>query len=257
MNWGLYHDNRDTVRIAIGDNLLRMPCATDLMKLNKSFIVKRSAKGPRELMKVLGQLSSYIRHSLDEGQSIWLAQREGRAKDGNDKTDPAILKMLHVEGRKQKVDFGDYVASLRIVPVSIAYENDPCDRAKAKELAAVANHGFYEKGEFEDIQSIIHGIVGEKRRVHLHFGDVVGNQFETPEALAQALDQQIMGNYKLYPVNYIAAEQPHPLITDEERKRFAQKLDGLSEQEQSILKAMYANPVLNQANATRASHSVS
>ncbi len=102
VNWGLHLHNRDTVRIAIGDNLLKKPCATELMRLNKSFIVKRSAKGPREMMKALGLLSSYIKYSLDEGQSIWIAQKEGRAKDGNDVTDPAILKMFHVNGRARR-----------------------------------------------------------------------------------------------------------------------------------------------------------
>ncbi|MDF5295506.1 1-acyl-sn-glycerol-3-phosphate acyltransferase, partial [Vibrio parahaemolyticus] len=134
VNYGLYQSGHRTVRIAIGDNLLKKPCATELMRLNKSFIVKRSAKAPREMMKALGQLSSYIKHSLDTGNSIWIAQKEGRAKDGNDFTDPAILKMFHVEGRKQKISFGEYTRSLKIVPVSIAYENDPCDIAKAKEL---------------------------------------------------------------------------------------------------------------------------
>ena len=91
VNWGLYKCGLETVRIAIGDNLLRKPCATELMKLNKSFIVKRSAKGPRELMKALSELSSYIADSLTSGHSIWIAQKEGRAKDGDDKTDPAMV----------------------------------------------------------------------------------------------------------------------------------------------------------------------
>lgn len=102
VNYGLYINDHQTVRIAIGDNLLRKPCATELMKLNKSFIVKRSAKGPREMMKALGTLSAYIKDSLDTGNSVWIAQREGRAKDGNDLTDPALLKMFHVEGRRQR-----------------------------------------------------------------------------------------------------------------------------------------------------------
>lgn len=125
VNYGLFTHGHKTVRIAIGDNLLKKACSTELMRLNKSFIVKRSVKAPREMMKVLGQLSSYIKHSLDTGNSIWIAQKEGRAKDGNDFTDPAILKMFYVEGRKQKLSFSDYIKSLNIVPVSIAYENDP------------------------------------------------------------------------------------------------------------------------------------
>ncbi len=114
------------------------------------------------MMKALGTLSAYIKHSLDTANSIWIAQKEGRAKDGNDFTDPAILKMFHVEGRKQKVAFPDYIKSLKIVPVAISYENDPCDTAKALELYEKATSGTYEKGEFEDIESIIQALLVTK-----------------------------------------------------------------------------------------------
>ena len=131
----LYANNLDTVRIAIGDNLLRMPAATSLMRLNKSFIVKRSIASPREKLKALMHLSSYIGLSIKEGQSIWIAQREGRAKDGDDRTEDAVLKMISLYGRQLKQDFGEYMRSLNIVPVSITYEYDPNDIAKARELA--------------------------------------------------------------------------------------------------------------------------
>ncbi len=206
VNWCLYQEKMGTVRIAIGDNLLKKPCATELMRLNKSFIVKRSAKGPRELMKSLGLLSSYISHSPETGNNIWIAQKEGRAKDGNDKTDPAILKMFYMEGRKRKQSFEDFMSGLNIVPVAISYENDPCDVAKAEELHQKATTGSYEKGEFEDIESIVQGIVGEKRRIHISFGDVITNAPETPEELALEIDRQITQNYHLFPANYIAAK---------------------------------------------------
>ncbi|EQB1583161.1 1-acyl-sn-glycerol-3-phosphate acyltransferase, partial [Vibrio parahaemolyticus] len=247
VNYGLYQSGHRTVRIAIGDNLLKKPCATELMRLNKSFIVKRSAKAPREMMKALGQLSGYIKHSLDTGNSIWIAQKEGRAKDGNDFTDPAILKMFHVEGRKQKVAFGEYMRSLKIVPVSIAYENDPCDIAKAKELFEKAENGRYEKGEFEDIESIIQGIVGYKGRVHVAFGDVVEQEFETPESLANEIDRQIHENYKLYPINLLAAgREDSSIITEAVKRQLADKLEQLPEGARPYLVASYANPVNNQ-----------
>ncbi|ELA6778378.1 1-acyl-sn-glycerol-3-phosphate acyltransferase [Vibrio alginolyticus] len=247
VNYGLYQSGHRTVRIAIGDNLLKKPCATELMRLNKSFIVKRSAKAPREMMKALGQLSSYIKHSLDTGNSIWIAQKEGRAKDGNDFTDPAILKMFHVEGRKQKISFGEYTRSLKIVPVSIAYENDPCDISKAKELYEKAENGRYEKGEFEDIESIIQGIVGYKGRVHVAFGDVIEQEFETPESLAGEIDRQIHNNYKLYPINLLAAgHEDSSIITEAVKRHLADKLDQLPEGARPYLVASYANPVNNQ-----------
>jgi 1-acyl-sn-glycerol-3-phosphate acyltransferase len=248
VNYGLYIHGHQTVRIAIGDNLLRKPCATELMRLNKSFIVKRSAKGPRETMKALGILSSYIKHSLDSGHSIWIAQREGRAKDGNDFTDPALLKMFYVEGRRQKLDFATYIRSLRIVPVSIAYENDPCDLAKAKELFEKASLGNYEKGELEDIESIIQGIIGEKGHIHVSFGDVIDQEIETPEALAEEIDRHIHQQYKLFPINFLAAGCDNDEISAATREQLAQKLAQLPKAAHDYLLASYANPVKNKVN---------
>lgn len=242
VNWCLFNNGFDTVRIAIGDNLLKKPCATELMRLNKSFIVKRSAKGPREMMKTLGLLSNYIFHSLETGNSIWIAQKEGRAKDGNDKTDPAILKMFYMDGRKQKIEFSDYMANLNIVPVAISYENDPCDVAKAKELYQKQTEGSYEKGELEDIESIIQGIVGQKRRIHVSFGDAIGTGFDTPELLAEEINRQITTNYHLFPANYIAADIADSSVNDAEVARFNDKFVGLPDGVVAILKQMYAIP---------------
>lgn len=248
MNWVLYHNNMQTVRIAIGDNLLKKACSTELMKLNKSFIVKRSVKAPRQILKALGLLSSYIKHSLETNNSIWIAQKEGRAKDGNDITDPAILKMFHVEGRKRKESFSDYMNSLKIVPVSISYENDPLDIQKAKELNAVATLGSYEKGEFEDIDSIIKGIIGCKKRIHIHFGDVVTSAPESADELAKQMDKEITQNYHLFPINYVAAGIESEEVTAEAKRDLAEKLSQLTQEEQPFLRALYANPVKNANN---------
>jgi len=245
INYGLHHSKHKTVRIAIGDNLLKKSCTTELMKLNKSFIVKRSAKAPRELMKALGQLSSYIKHSLDTGNSIWIAQREGRAKDGNDVTEPAILKMFYVEGRKKKISFSEYMKLLNIVPVAISYENDPCDLDKAKELDAKSSNGSYQKSEFEDIKSIIKGLVEHKGRISVRFGRVINKEFDSPDDLAIEIDRQIRALYKLYPVNLYAAGVDDDSITEKVKQDFIQKLDQLPESGKQILKNMYANPVHN------------
>ena len=148
VRWGLFKHSMPTVRFAIGDNLLQIPYITELMRLNKSFIVKRSAKAPKEMLKALSQLSAYIYDSLSEGHSIWIAQKEGRAKDGFDQTDPALLKMLQLQGRKQK-EFADYVRELKIVPVSISYQYEPCAIAKAKELYHKQHRGQYVKQQGE------------------------------------------------------------------------------------------------------------
>jgi 1-acyl-sn-glycerol-3-phosphate acyltransferase len=245
INYALHHSKHKTVRIAIGDNLLRKPCASELMKINKSFIVKRSAKAPREMLKALGLLSSYIKDSLETGNSIWIAQKEGRAKDGNDFTDPAIIKMIQLEGRKRKMDFAEYVKSLKIVPVAISYEVDPCDVAKANELYQKATHGTYQKSEFEDIDSIITGITGYKGRIQVSFGDVIEADIDSPDALADEIDRQIHNKYKLFPINLLAAGVEDEGIDERTRQLLTSKLALLDEGAQAFLINGYANPVKN------------
>lgn len=244
VNWCLHKQGFTTARIAIGDNLLKKPCATELMKLNKSFIVRRSAKGPREMIKALGQLSAYIAHSLKTGHHIWIAQKEGRAKDGNDATDPAILKMFYINGKQLQADFADYMRSLQIVPVCLSYEFDPCDAAKANELYQLDKQGNYQKTEFEDIESIIKGIVGYKGRVHVHFGAVITQDadLQTPDSLAAAIDREIYQGYRLYPANYQAAAQT-PAESD--NGAFIARLNAVPAEVQPYLRQMYANPLFN------------
>lgn len=241
VNWALYQYGMNTVRIAIGDNLLRKPYVSDLMRLNKSFIVKRSIKAPREMMSAMTLLSEYIDHSIHSGHSVWIAQREGRSKDGNDKTDPTLLKMFFMSHRKQR-SFAEMVERLNIVPVSISYEFDPCDAMKARELAAVATEGRYQKSEFEDIGSIVRGITGDKGHVHVDFGEPIRGQFETPEDLAAEIDRQILSGYYLHPTHLAAAERTE---ADAAKKMLNSRLEQVDSEAQAFLKAMYANPVFN------------
>lgn len=249
VNWGLHSHGLDTVRIAIGDNLLRKPCAAELMKLNKSFVVKRSVKGPREMMKAFSELSAYLRHSIDEQQSVWIAQKEGRAKDGFDKTDPAILKMFYMEGKREKIPFSDYIKTLNLVPVSISYEYDPGDQAKARELYAKAAQGAYEKREFEDVESIVQGIVGQKGRVHVAFGQPVQGDFETADQLAEAIDKQIYANYHLFPSNLAAAGDTAAAQQSADNGKalqlFEQHMAQIPAELKALVLAMYAQPVFN------------
>lgn len=243
--YALHRAGHNTALIAFGDNLLKKPSATELMKLNKGFVVNRSAKRPRELLKALTQLSNFIKDTLADNHSIWIAQREGRAKDGMDKTDPAILKMFYMAGKQQKLEFSEYIKTLNIVPVAIAYENDPCDIAKANELYQRKHIGEYNKTEFEDIDSLIQGIVGPKGRITVSFGEVADADFETPESLAAFIDSQIYQNYHLYPINYLAAGIANEAITDACRERLNAKLAQLPDAAHEYLIANYANPVKN------------
>ncbi|MFY8326446.1 1-acyl-sn-glycerol-3-phosphate acyltransferase [Pseudoalteromonas sp. ZZD1] len=242
VNWGLFSHKMKTVRIAIGDNLLQIPYITELMRLNKSFIVKRSAKAPKEMFKALSQLSAYIYDSLIEGNSIWIAQKEGRAKDGFDQTDPALLKMLQLQGRKQKKEFSDYVRELKIVPVSISYQYEPCALAKARELYHKQQHGKYVKSAGEDIASIVEGFSAAKGHVHLAFGQPVESGCDSPEQLAKTIDQQIVDSFFLHPGNYIAGGCKQAVIDKKDAKAFEQRMANVPPELKPLVTAMYAKP---------------
>lgn len=250
VNWGLYHNGFNTVRIAIGDNLLQKPYVTDLMKLNKSFIVKRSATAPRAMMAAFTKLSAYIKHSLDEGQNIWIAQKEGRAKDGFDKTDPAIIKMFYMNGKKQKQSFADYIKQLNIVPVAISYEFDAGAATKAKELAHTEQHGEYEKAEFEDIASIVEGIVGQKGHVHVAFGEPLSADCEDADSVAAAIDASIYQNFYLHPSNLIAAQDPAvEQLSAADKQAFQAYMANIPPELTERVLASYAKPVENRHQA--------
>ena len=231
-----------------------MPAATALMRLNKSFIVKRSVASPRERLKEVIHLSQYMGLSLKEGHCIWIAQREGRAKDGDDCTEEAVLKMISMYGRTLKEDFATYMSKLNIVPVSITYEFDPGDLDKARELDAKArNNGVYHKGELEDIKSIVKGIKGYKGRVTIVAGQPITSGFSTPEELAQLIDDFIYQHYELFPSVLIAAHElglaPDEVmqdITEAEQQKFLERVHAYPAELQERVLKMYAFPYLNQ-----------
>lgn len=257
VNFALNQCGMDTTRIAIGDNLLTKPFTSDLMRLNKSFIVKRSATARKEKLAALKELSAYIHHSLEiDKQSIWIAQREGRAKDGIDSTETALLKML-VLNKPREQSFAEAFAELHVVPVAISYEWDPCDAAKARELYALETEGAYIKAEHEDIDSIYQGIVGEKGHIEIVFGDLLTDSYGDAGAAAAAIDQQIIGNYRLQAGHLIAYEQLYgdsPEIQPWKQalgdidwpakaKLLQKRMANLAIAERKIMLAAYANPV--------------
>jgi 1-acyl-sn-glycerol-3-phosphate acyltransferase len=204
VNWALHLNGQDTVRIAVGDNLLKKEWVADLIRLNKCFIVKRSAIDRREKLSAAKLLSEYIEYSLNaEKQHIWIAQKEGRAKDGNDLTNPAILSMLALN-KSKGTDFSEYIKNLRIVPVSISYEFDPCDINKAKELQKIEREGSYDKPDNEDVRSIVSGITGKKGRVHIHFGKVLTGEFGNGKEVARHIDQEILRGYEPFSTGPVA-----------------------------------------------------
>ena len=261
VNYALYHAGLPTPRLAIGDNLLQKPFVSDLMRLNKSFIVHRSLTGRREKLAAFQTLSAYINHSIrNEAASIWIAQAEGRAKDGDDRTDSAILKMFHMSRKDEP--FAEALAALNLVPVSISYEYDPCDQAKARELQVRASTGGYEKAPGEDDASIALGITGYKGRVHVHFGAPVREGFEDAKQLATLMDQHILSGYRLFPVHLLAyaeweerdsalavpsVEQLFPAAeVTTARSEWQRRLAACPAEQRPWLIRQYATPVRNQ-----------
>lgn len=255
LDYALYLTGLETVRIAIGDNLIQQDFATSLMRLNKGFFIKRSVEGHRKAYAALMQSSEYIQHSLAEGQSVWIAQSEGRSKDGLDQTDPAIVKMFLLADRKRPLSAS--IPALRIVPLSISYEFDPCDVLKATELGTIEREGSYDKPPGEDMLSLVRGLGGEKGRVVLRLGQQLTGEYETPEAVAHEIDRQIVSNLELFPVNYWALsklEEPEyqalaaTLSADIEKKEamvFNGRLKTCPPAFRRYWLKMYANPVLN------------
>ncbi len=261
VNYAVYHAGLPTPRIAIGDNLLQKPFVSDLMRLNKSFIVHRSITGRREKLAAYQLLSAYINHSIrNDCQSIWIAQAEGRAKDGDDRTDSAILKMFHMSRKNEP--FAEVIQSLNLTPVSISYEYDPCDQAKARELYIRATTGTYSKAAGEDDTSIANGITGYKGRVHVNFSTPVSEPFEDSKLLASEMDRHILSGYRLLPAHYLAYAQwsdadPQlqvPLAAQvfpaeelaKAQEEWQRRLDACPVEHRPYLVLQYAMPVRNQ-----------
>ncbi len=266
VNYALFQAKLSTPRIAIGDNLLQRPFVSDLMRINKSFIVHRSLTNRREKLTAFQLLSAYINHSiLHDQESIWIAQAEGRAKDGDDRTESAILKMFHLSRKDE--DFQAVIASLQLTPVAISYEYDPCDIAKARELYIRASTGEYTKQIGEDDASIVLGITGYKGRVHVHFCPVLTTGFTDTKQLAQLVDQHIWRDYRLFPAHYLAwgmweqrdSNLPVPDIKDifdsqeilNAQQHWQKRLDACPAEHRPYLIMQYAMPVENQYRNTQ------
>lgn len=233
----LLENGFSTAEIAIGNNLLIEPWIEDLVKVNKSFIVKRDIQG-RELLLASSKISAYIRHSITERKSnVWIAQREGRAKDGNDVTQPSLLKMLHISSPTD--DLVESFSQLNIVPVAITYEYDPCDVLKAKELYLHSLGIEYEKTTYDDLISMKWGLLGLKGRVcysicpvlnYRHIGTFDDNQ-SFFDKVALYIDKQIYGAFELFPTHFYAFDMYHSLhrfthkYTQEQVDEFEQIID--------------------------------
>jgi 1-acyl-sn-glycerol-3-phosphate acyltransferase len=264
LNTALFEHGLVMTASAIGDNLVKKAFLNTLAKLNRNFLVQRGLT-PREMLQSSKLLAEYIGNLLlHENRSVWIAQREGRTKDGNDETNPGVLKMLGM-GSDEK-NLMDYFKKIKIVPVSISYEYDPTDALKMPQLMAEANNEVYVKEKNEDFMTILSGALGQKKRIHIHVGKVLDTEIEAIKtendssnkqivALAQVIDDAILSNYKLWPTNFIAFDIVNKtsrfahLYTDNEKSLFERRLEMRIDHDNPValdgFLAMYANPVFN------------
>ncbi len=258
-----------TVEIGIGDNLLIYPWIKRLVRMNKAFVVRRSLT-PHEMIKSSQLMSQYIHYAVNEKkENIWIAQREGRAKDSDDRTQESVLKMLAMGG---KGNFAEQLSDLNIVPLTISYEFDPCDYLKAKEFQQKRDNPHYKKSRQDDLDNMRVGIFGFKGHVHYHCAAPVNtfmNELSAQNlpkndfyrALAEQIDKQIHSHYRIYPNNYIALDklngnQEYAIhYTQEDKIRFENylagqlaKIDLPNKDEEYLMErmlTMYANPLRN------------
>lgn len=257
-----------TCEIAIGDNLLSIPWVLDIVRVNKSFIVKRGLMA-REQLESSIKLSKYMHYAITEKkENLWIAQREGRAKDSDDRTQKAVLKMLSLAGEGT---VAERLLQLHIVPLAISYEFDPCDYLKAQEMQLRRDNKDFKKGDNDDIDSMRIGITGYKGHIFYHCAPCIDDfikqlppdmpKADIYNAIAEHIDKSIFRNYHLYPNNYIAADlldgttQRTDHYTEEDKVTFEQylykqmaKIDIPGKDEPFLrekMLGMYANPLRN------------
>lgn len=265
-----------TCEIAIGDNLLSLPWVKDVVRINKSFIVERSLQ-PREMLVASKRMAEYMHYVINEkNDNVWIAQREGRAKDSNDRTQPAILKMMAMGGTGTPAE---RLGQLHIVPLTISYEFDPCDFLKAREFQLRRDNPDWKKGKNTDVESMQTGIMGFKGHIHYHCAPCIDDflqqlpadmpKTEFFDIVAAHIDNEIHRNYRIYPVNYIAADMLDETSTSffsagkytaDERRQFEEYLQGqiakidIPGKDVAFLRerilTMYANPLRNHIAAS-------
>lgn len=250
-NYMMTKNGMPTFEIAFGDNLLINQLVTDLIRINKSFIVKRNHETPRKQIEATIILSKYIWYTLHTYDSVWIAQREGRAKDGNDLTNPAVLKMFFLSQRKVGLPFNEFIKELKIVPIALSYEFDPCDRLKARELERRDKQEVYIKRKGEDFISMIKGITDFKGNVHISVGAPLSGDYKDSKEVAVEIDRFIHQNYKLWPSNYVSYDYIHETekysekYEDAYKAKFLKRFERLPENIMKYALSAYAKPVEN------------
>jgi len=257
----LYQSGFKTFNIAVGNNLMEENWASDLFRLNKSFIIQRSGGTKKEIYSGLLLASQFIHKSIfNDNDSVWIAQKQGRAKDGIDETDPALLKMIHLTERKSQ-SISNYFNSLKVVPVSISYEFDPNDLLKARELHLSNLNSEYIKERDEDLKSIANGITGFKGNVNINLSKPMRFEDEDDyQKVSNKITHSIVSMYELHATNFAACnlmginipEQSKYTLEEikQAQKKLEERLNGLEKGVCSKLLEQYANPVIRKLEQT-------
>ncbi len=277
LNLCFIRSKRPVTQVAIGNNLLIYEWIADLVKVNRSFIVKRDAKGIQAL-EAAKQLSAYIHYSISTlNESVWIAQREGRAKDSNDLTQESLIKMIGLGG--EAPDLKDRIMEVNLMPVSISYEFDPNDYLKVREFLMKRRDPEFKKSQRDDLFSMETGLLSNKGRVHFQIGECINAELadfqstdrtEVIRKVCNLIDRAIHRGYKIYPCNYIAYDEINDTgrfaeyYTDEDERKFDEYIDAQldrvdaenvtpeeREYMRRMLLTMYANPLANQIAASK------
>ena len=274
LDYILLTNGKSSVEIGIGNNLLIYPWIETIVRLNRSFIVNRSASAA-ELLEASEKLSSYIRFVIEKKRKpVWLAQREGRAKDSDDRTQKSVLKMLSMSGQGS---LREKLMSLHITPLTISYEYDPCDWLKAEEFQLKRDNPGYRKSKQDDLDNMKTGINGYKGRIHYEVSEPIDNEIagmddsvprnQFLDQVAAVIDKHIFKGYKIYPCNRIALDMlrgdnaQSAYYTERDKQKFMKYLDGqlakitIPDPDWDYLRerilTMYANPLINQLSVSQ------
>lgn len=256
LDYALLQQNKPLCEMAVGDNLMASGFVEDLFRINGGIIVKRNLPMREKYMESIRLSEYFVETVSEEHKSIWVAQKSGRSKDGLDNTQSAIIKMLYLSKRKSGISFSSLISSCNIVPVAISYEYDPNDINKGREeISKENNEGKYEKKKYEDVISMVKGLRCKKGQVHVAIGKPLEGEYNTPEEVANAIDQEIHSIYRLYDTNYLSYDTIYggdrfkEYYKDFDKEAFLSRYSHLSPEVRSFVLNTYANPVVSAIKA--------
>ena len=250
LDYALKTKNLPLCEMAVGDNLMVNQLVEDLFRMNGGIIIKRNLPMREKYLESIRISEYFVETVSEENKSIWVAQKSGRSTDGKDLTQSAIIKMLYLSKKREGYSFSELMKKCNIVPVAISYQYDPNDINKGREeVTKEHNDGKYEKKKYEDLISMVKGLRCQKGHVHVAIGDPLEGEYNTPEEVAEAIDNQIHLNYRLFDTNYLSydvlegGDRFKEFYSSLDKDEFLSRFVHLSEDVRNFVLNTYANPV--------------